>query len=114
MPLELDDIAGLQEYLTGVVRRADHHGDNVRHVVLPLVGALVLFKDPDQRIKVFTREGSTGNVLWVHIGNTRYVITYDHDSESIVIKRGSTQGAVLAHFTNATTIPDILSVFESL
>ena|ERR1700733_10201506 len=114
MPLELIDIPGLQEYLTGVVKRADHHGDNVRYVVLPLVGAIILFKNHDQSIKVFTRKGNTGNVLWVHIGSSQYVVSYDHVSKSIVIKRGTTHGKILARFTNATSIPEILSIFEGL
>lgn len=114
MPLDVDDVTTLQNYLMGVVQRADDHGKNVRHVVLPLVGAIVLFKNPDRHIKVFTREGSTANVLWVHIGQSQYVFSYEHPSESIVLKRGTTQGDVLAHFTNATTIPEIVHVFEGL
>ena len=114
MPLEVDDVTTLQNYLVGVVRRADHHGENVRHVVLALVGAIVLFKNPDRNIKVFAREGSTGNVLWVYVAESKYAFSYDHPSRSIVLKQGSTQGEVLAHFTNATTIPEILDVFEHL
>ncbi len=114
MPLQVDDVTTLQNYLIGVVRRADHHGENVREVVLPLVGAIVLFKNPDHHIKVLTREGSTGNVLWVHIGESQYAFSYDHPSQSIVLKRGTTHGEVLAHFTNATTITEIHNVFEGL
>ena len=114
MPLHVDDVATLQEYLAGVVKRADHHADNVRLVVLPLVGAIVLFKDPEHAIEVMTREGSTTNVLWVHLGEARYAFSYEHDSGSIAMKRGNTQGKVLARFTNSTTIPEILAVFEKL
>jgi hypothetical protein len=31
-----------------------------------------------------------------------------------VLKRGTTQGQVVAHFTNATTIPQIEQIFEGL
>jgi len=44
MPLQVDDVVTLQGYLAGVVKRADHHADNAREVVLPLVGAIVLFR----------------------------------------------------------------------
>jgi hypothetical protein len=67
MPLQLDGVGTLQQYLAGVVRRADHHADNVRHVVLSLIGIIVLFKDDDQEIKVLAQDGETKNVLWVHI-----------------------------------------------
>lgn len=114
MPRQVDDVTTLQTYLAGVVRRADHRGENVRHVILPLIGAIVLFKNPDRHIRVYEREGSTGNVLWVYIGDTQYAFSYDHLSDSIVLKHVTTQGQVLAQFTNATTIPEIENIFEEL
>lgn len=114
MPLQVDDITELQNYLAGVVQRANHHGQNVRHVVLALVGAIVRYKNPNHSIKVYAREGATGNVLWVHIGNAQYAFSYDHQSDSIVLKRGTTQGQVIANFTNATTIPQIEQIFDGL
>lgn len=88
MPIQLDDVTLLQNYLAGVVKRADHHADNVRYVVLPLIGAIVLFKDSDHEIKVL--------------------------AQNIVMRRGSTQGSALARFNNGTTVPEILDVFERL
>jgi len=114
MPVHVDDIARLQEYLQGVFQRAGHHGQNVREVVVPLVGAIVLFKDPDSEIRVMTREGSMANVLWVHIDGTRYAFAYEHDSKSVVLKDGGTQGTVLARFTNRSTVTEILQTFEGL
>lgn len=114
MPVQVDDVATLQEYLAGVVQKAGHHAANVRLVVLPLIGAIVLFKNPDTKIEVMTREGEMTNVLWVRISGSRYAFSYEHDSKSIVMKRGTTQGDVLARFTNATTTQGILSVFEAL
>jgi hypothetical protein len=114
MALQLDDVSTLQQYLAGVVRRADHHGDNVKFVVFPLIGAIVLFKNPDSEIKVLTHVGTTGNVLWVHIGASKYAFSYQHSSESIVMKRGGIQGPILAQFTNAMSVPEIVNVFESL
>jgi hypothetical protein len=114
MPLQVDDITELQNYLAGVLQRANHHGQNVRHVVLALVGAIVRFKNPNHSIKVYAREGATGNVLWVYIGDSQYAFSYEHQSDSIVLKRGTTQGDVIANFTNATTIPQIEQVFQGL
>src|SRR5580658_9191686 len=114
MPVQVDDITELQNYLAGVVQRANHHGQNVRHVVLALVGAIVRYKDPNHSIRVYAREGATGNVLWVHIHDSQYAFSYDHESDSVVLKRGTTQGQVIANFTNATTIPQIEQIFEGL
>lgn len=114
MPLQVDDVATLRNYLTGVVERADHHGENVRYVVFPLVGAIILFKNPDQDLKVFAREGSTGNVMWVPIGDATCVFSYEHQTRSIVMKHGTTHGEIVARFTNATTVPEILHIFEGL
>lgn len=114
MPQQVDDVSTLQDYLQGVVNRADHHGDNVRYVVIALVGAIVLHKDREQSIRVFTREGVTGNVLWVYIGGSQYAFAYDHHDNCIVVRRGTVHGEVLERFTNASSIPDILSAFERL
>ena|SRR5579885_2641334 len=114
MPLEVAEVTDLQNYLLGVVNRADHHADNVRYVVLPLVGAMLLFKDVDRPIQVRTHAGSPANVLWVHIGGAQYVFSYDHEARSIVVKRGTVRGEVLERFTNSTTVPEILRAFETL
>jgi len=76
----------------------------------------VLFKDADANIKVMrNREGSgTANVLWVRIGGSRYAISYDHRTKSVALKDGSVQGRVIARFTNDTTVPEILEVFQRL
>jgi hypothetical protein len=54
----------------------------------------------------------TKNVLRVHIGDSRYAFSYDHQAKSTVLRRGNTQGQVLANFTNAKTVPQILEIFE--
>ena len=59
MPLPVDDVSTLQQYLAGVVHRADHHADNVRYVVLPLIGTIILFKSHDYEIKVLAHDGET-------------------------------------------------------
>jgi hypothetical protein len=114
MPVQVDDLSALQQYLDGVVNRADHHADNVNEVVFPLIGAILYFKDPKSSIKVFARQGATGNVLWVSIGKSKYPFSYDHKSASIALKRGGTQGKVIARFTNATETAEIIEHFRKL
>jgi hypothetical protein len=114
MPVQVDDVSALQQYLDGVVNRADHHADNVNEVVFPLIGATVYFKNPKSPNKVLVREAATGNVLWVWFGSSKYAFSYDHKSASIVLKRGSTHGKVIARFTNATGTADIINLFSTL
>jgi hypothetical protein len=114
MAEQLNDISALQTYLHGVVNRADHHADNIREVIYTLIGTVVHFKNPQRPIKVASRQGATANVLWVWIGESRYAFSYDHKSGSVVLKLGSTQGKVLARFTNATKTADIVQFFSGL
>ena len=104
----------LRCYIAGVVENAEHHADNVDEIALALIGAIVWRKDEGTEIRVMTREGRMTNVLWVHIGGTRYAFSYNHDDRAIEIRDGSTQGRVLHSFSNATRVAEIKRVFESL
>lgn len=113
MPTAVTDVAILQRYLEGVLARADHHAENVMHIALAITGAIVWRKDPDP-IRVLERDGEMKNVLWVSISGQRYAFTYDHTTQAILIRRGSTQGAVLHSLTNATPLADLYAIFRSL
>jgi hypothetical protein len=52
--------------------------------------------------------------LWFYVGDSKYAFSYDHHTDSVVLKRGNTHGEILEHFTNDTTIPRIVQVFEGL
>ena len=51
MSLTVEDINSLQQYIVGVMNRADHHAGNVNEIVLALAGAIVWEKD-DTPIRV--------------------------------------------------------------
>ncbi len=113
MALPVTDIATLQEYLAGVMDRAEDHGPGVTDIVLTLAGAIVWRKD-DEPVKVMTHKGETKNVLWAHIGGTRYAFSYNHDDGCIEMRAGGTQGNVLHSFNNATPAAEIKQLFEAL
>jgi hypothetical protein len=113
MPTQLTDIDILQQYLEGVMDRADHHADNVNQIALAIAGAIVWRKDAEP-IKVMTRAGDMKNVLWVKISGRRYAFSYNHQSRGIDIRQGSTQGPVIHTLTNATPLADLRKIFESL
>jgi hypothetical protein len=84
----------LQQYLLGVVARADHHADNVNEVVLSLAGAIIWRKGPDD-LEVMVRDGVVKNVLWVRINGQRYALSYNHNDRTIEMRCGSTQGLLV-------------------
>jgi hypothetical protein len=113
MPIPVTDVAVLQEYLRGVLERANHHAGNVSEIALAIAGAIIWRKDPNP-IEVLERDGQMKNVLWVFISGQRYAFTYDHATQAILIMRGTTQGTVLHSLTNATLLSDIHRIFMNL
>ena len=75
MVLTVQDVNVLQEYIAGVISCSDHHAGNVNEISLALAGAIVWKKD-DQPIKVMAHGEESKNVLWAHIGGTRYAFAY--------------------------------------
>lgn len=114
MALRLNTIDGLQQYLRGVSERATHHAPNVDHVILALAGAIVLYRDPGTPIEARTYQGSLANVVYVTISNTRYALAYEHQHQSVEIRRNSVRGTPVASFTNDTTPQQIIRIFSGL
>ena len=115
MALTVTEVEELRQYLQGVMARADHHAGDVKQISLALAGAILWRKNDDEPIKVMVgRTGETRNVLWVKIGATRYVFSYNHDAGTIEMREGSTQGATLHSFTNKTPLATLHGIFNNL
>lgn len=114
MALTVNDVEELQAYLCGVMERADHHAGAVKEVALALTGAIIWRKDDDGPIKVMAQNGETKNVLWVHVGGSRYAFSYNHATGQIELRQGTTQGPTLHSFSNATPLSEIFQIFEAL
>lgn len=112
MPVALPDVDLLQAYLTRVLERADHHARGVDQIALALVGAVVWRKAGT--LEVMPTKDGTGNVLWFHVGKSRYALTYNHDAGTIDLKRKSTQGELVASLDNNTSLADLRKLFEGL
>ena len=112
MPREIEDVDVLQEYIRGVVDRAEHHAPGVDQIALAVAGAVVWRKQG--RIRVMERDGNMKNVLWVDIGSARYALSYNHEAGAIEVREQSTQGRRLASFSNATPISEVKRFFSSL
>ena len=113
MSQSVEEVSELQAYLRGVLNRADHHADNVNEVVLTLVGAILRRKDPEP-IRVMTKQGQTGNVLWVNMSGRKYAFSYSHASGKVEMREGSLQGAVAHTFSNADSPADVKKIFAAL
>jgi hypothetical protein len=111
MPRPIIDVDTLKQYILGVMARAEHHGRRVDEICLAIAGAII-WRAND--IEVFERQGEMTNVLWMHVGETRYALSFNHDTGEIEIRRGTTQGSVLASLSNATPIAEIKRLFNSL
>jgi hypothetical protein len=114
MPLQVDDVTALQDYLLGVVERSSHHAAKVDEVIHPLLGAIIRFKDTDRVLEVRTLAGEAKNVIWVWIKDVRYALSYDHRTECIDLRERSTSGETVASFTNKSSTAEIIRVFEQL
>ena len=114
MALTVTEIEGLRAYINGVMERADHHAGAVKEIALALTGAILWRKEDDEPIRVMAHNGDTKNVLWVRIGGSRYAFSYNHSTAQIEMRKGSTQGATLHSFSNATPLSDVYRIFEAL
>ena len=113
MPQEVTDIDVLRDYLGGVVGRADHHAQEINEVALSVAGGVVWRKD-DNPLEVMTREGDMKNVLWFKVEGKRYALSYNHTTEEIELRMSTTQGRVVASFSNTTSNAKVRAVFDGL
>ena len=113
MPQQVTDIDVLKNYLRGVMDRADHHAQNINEVALSVAGGVIWRKD-DEPLEVMVREGEMKNVLWFRVGGSRYALSYNHETEEIDLRAGTTQGTVIGSFSNATTNNQVRQIFSSL
>jgi len=112
MALAINTLDQIQQYLDGVAGRANHHAPNVTDVALTLAGA-VLWRTTED-IEVRTYNGNMANLLWFHVGPTRYVLAYNPGTQEIELRERSQEGNTIATFTNATAASEVRRVFSSL
>jgi hypothetical protein len=76
MAITIDSIETLQEYLNGVLGRAEHHAGNVEGVSLALLGAVIWKSDSEIEVKQY--DGRPANMIWFWVNGTRYLMKYNH------------------------------------
>lgn len=112
MALTITTLTLLNEYINGVMERADHHGQNVNEVILTLAGAVIWRATQDVEVRTYNEE--TANILWLTINGHRYAIAYNHNTMNIEIRDRNQNGTVLATFNNSNTALDVKTIFSNL
>ncbi len=111
--LTIQSINALNEYLNGVMDRANHHAHNVNEIALTLAGSVMWRTTDDIEVRS-NNNGGTGNMLWFHIDNKRFVLSYNHQSGQIDLIERSMQGRVIYSFDNSKTAVEVKSIFATL
>lgn len=112
MPISIDSIERLQQYLNGVLDRADHHAGNVEGVSLALLGAIVWKSDSEIVVREY--KGSPANIIWFWVNENKYAMSYNHSTQQIELKEKTHNGEVLHSFDNSTTYQEIITIFNNL
>jgi hypothetical protein len=112
MALTITTLTLLNEYINGVMNRADHHAQNVNEVVLTLAGAVIWRATQDVEVRTYNNE--TANILWLTVNGHRYALAFNHQTGNIEIRDRNQNGAVLATFNNSNTAADVKAVFATL
>ena|ERR1019366_1547838 len=110
MPLQVSELGMLQDFGAQLVRCHD----NVRYVAFALIGAVVLYRDPDSEIRVDPRAGLRPSVLWFSIGRCQYALHYNKESANVLLRRRTTDGDIVAGFSDRTNIRNLADVFKEL
>lgn len=113
MAKTVDDLSVLTRYIRGVLHRANHHAKSVDAIALTIAGAVLWRKDADP-LEVKEHGGEMANVLWVCIGGRRFALAYNHEDETIEVRRHTIRGEVLAAFNNESSARDIKDFFGNL
>ena len=111
--ITIQSINALNEYLNGVMDRANHHAHLVNEIALTLAGAVMWRTTSDIEVRS-NNNGGTGNMLWFWIDDQRYVLSYNHNTGQIDLIERSMQGSVLHSFDNSWTALAVKNVFASL
>jgi len=102
----------LQEYLNGVLERADHHANNVNEIALVIAGGIIWKTSKD--LKVMTRNGEMKNVLWLQTKDNLICFVFNHVTGNINVRDNGIQGKTIVSFNNTNSLKDVKDFFKTL
>lgn len=112
MATTISTINILQEYLNGVLERADHHANNVNEIALAIAGGIIWKTSRD--VKVMTRNGEMKNVLWLQTKDKNICFVFNHVTGNIDIRDNGIQGSIIISFNNSNTVKDVKDFFKTI
>lgn len=110
--MQVANVNDIQEYFSGVMRRANHHAEKVNAIILALVGGVVWRTSGNFRVREY--DGAPANMLWMEVGKTTYCFLFNHTSGEIEVHKGSSKGPLLRTFNNQTPLEEVKTFFEGL
>ena len=113
MAKAVTDIKTLRRYIHRVVGKAEHHGGEVKGVVLAVLGAIIWCSSG--QIKVREYKEKMANMAYFKVGKKNYVAKYSHEGKGSVEILADTQiGEILISFNDSTRAGEIYEFFHSL
>lgn len=112
MPISINTIQILQEYLQGVLGRADHHAKNLEGVALALLGAIIWKSTGNIEVRGYS--GKPANMIWFLVEGNKYTMSFNHNTQKVDLKRRTNNGDLVAYFDNNTTYQQVIDIFKEL
>ena len=114
MAVNVSAVEVLKELFIKVVERANSHAPNVNEIIYPLLSFVLLITDEESDIQVRASDGDNGNMLWLTTNGHRYAFRYEDSEKSIVIRKGTFTGSMVARVNNSTTVNELKLIFSKL
>lgn len=111
MPIKIDSINILQEYLIGVLGRAGHHANQVEGVALSLLGAIIWKSDGEITVRQYNDRPA--NMIWFQVNGTPYMMKYNHKTGKIELINRDTN-VVANSFDNNISHMQVITAFNNL
>ena len=111
MHTRIVDMRVFQEVVGALIREAAHNGSALVEILGALAVCIAFHRVPGTEIEI-VRTGSLSTLTWVHVGGGRYACAFDHaGGDCIQVKRGGTQGRVVATFDNNSSLNQVRQFF---
>ena len=100
------DVATLHEQAERTMARADAHSEQVKGIMLALLGGMVWRGEPGS-VEFKNHDGGLANVLSIKIVRHDYTFVCNANSGQIDVRDRARRGRVVRSFSNQSRIPDL-------
>jgi hypothetical protein len=114
MVTKVTSVKLLKEYFLKVIHRAKHGAPELKNIIYPLLGLILLHMDEDTDIEVRGSEETLGNILWIYIHFTRYAFRFEPLDATIEIREESFKGPLVQKIQSTATVEELEEIFKYL